>query len=112
MKISFSTLGCPNWDLDTICQKGHAYGFDGVDFRGYLDTLDITKLPLPIDFELTHETMTEASKAVPCDSRESEVALGVTLRPVTETLVDTYRWIESVGGLTRDEIGAMADHSA
>lgn len=46
MKISFSTLGCPNWDLDTICQKGREYGFDGVDFRGYLDTLDITKLLL------------------------------------------------------------------
>ena len=46
MKISFTTLGCPNWDLDTICQKGREYGFDGVDFRGYLDSLDITKLPL------------------------------------------------------------------
>ncbi len=46
MKISFTTLGCPKWDLDTICQKGHEYGFDGVDFRGYLDELDVTKLPL------------------------------------------------------------------
>src|SRR4051812_41290132 len=46
MKIAFTTLGCPNWDLDTICQKGHAYGFDGVDFRGYLDEIDITKLAL------------------------------------------------------------------
>ena len=46
MKIAFMTLGCPNWDLDTICQKGREYGFDGVDFRGYLDEIDITKLPL------------------------------------------------------------------
>lgn len=46
MKIAFTTLGCPNWDLDTICQKGREYGFDGVDFRGYLDEIDITKLPL------------------------------------------------------------------
>jgi sugar phosphate isomerase/epimerase len=46
MKISFITLGCPNWDLDTICQKGREYGFDGVDFRGYLDEIDITRLPL------------------------------------------------------------------
>lgn len=46
MRTSFTTLGCPNWDLDTICQKGSEYGFDGVDFRGYLNELDITKLAL------------------------------------------------------------------
>jgi sugar phosphate isomerase/epimerase len=46
MKIAFTTLGCPNWDLDTICRNGRDYGYEGVDFRGYRDTLDITKLPL------------------------------------------------------------------
>jgi sugar phosphate isomerase/epimerase len=46
MKLSFMTLGCPNWDLDTICARGREYGFDGVDLRGYLDTIDITTLPL------------------------------------------------------------------
>jgi sugar phosphate isomerase/epimerase len=45
MKISFTTLGCPNWNLDTICTLGKEYGFDGVDFRGYLDHLDVTQLP-------------------------------------------------------------------
>ncbi len=46
MKLSFMTLGAPTWDLDTICARGREYGFDGVDFRGYLDTLDITTHPL------------------------------------------------------------------
>jgi sugar phosphate isomerase/epimerase len=45
MKISFTTLGCPNWDMNTICARGREYGFDGVDFRGYLDALDVTVLP-------------------------------------------------------------------
>jgi hypothetical protein len=45
MKISFMTLGCPAWDLDTICRNGQAYRFDGVDFRGYLDSIDITTRP-------------------------------------------------------------------
>lgn len=45
MKISFMTLGCPAWDLDTICARGQEYGFEGVDFRGYLDEIDITQLP-------------------------------------------------------------------
>jgi len=45
MNISFTTLGCPAWDLDTICARGSEFGFDGVDFRGVQDELDITRLP-------------------------------------------------------------------
>ncbi len=65
MKIAFTTLGCPNWDLDTICQQGRAYGFDGVDFRGYLDQIDITKLPLfTTQAAKTHQRLTDAGLAV------------------------------------------------
>ena len=45
MRISFMTLGCPDWDLPTICRRGREYGFDGVDFRGLLDSVDVTMLP-------------------------------------------------------------------
>ena len=45
MKISFTTLGCPDWDLDTICRRGREYGYEGVDFRGLQETMDITQLP-------------------------------------------------------------------
>ena len=34
MKLAFTTLGCPDWDLDTIISKAAEFGFDGVDFRG------------------------------------------------------------------------------
>jgi sugar phosphate isomerase/epimerase len=54
MKISFMTLGCPNWDLDTICARSIEYGFDGFDLRGYLGGIDITLLP---EFT-THATQT------------------------------------------------------
>ena len=45
MKLAFMTLGCPGWDLATICKRGREYDFDGVDFRGYLDAIDITLRP-------------------------------------------------------------------
>jgi sugar phosphate isomerase/epimerase len=44
-RLSFTTLGCPNWDLATICRRGREYGFSGVDFRGYLESVDITTRP-------------------------------------------------------------------
>lgn len=83
------------------------YPAPGPLMRGLGRVVDLTHLPLPIDFELTHETMSEASMAVPCDSSSSEAALGVTPRPVSDTLVDTYRWLVEVGALRPDEIGAM-----
>ena len=45
MKISFTTLGCPAWDMDTICARGRAYGYDGVGFRGLQGEIDVTRLP-------------------------------------------------------------------
>jgi sugar phosphate isomerase/epimerase len=45
MKTAMMTLGCPTWDLDTVIQKAAEYGFNGIDFRGLKDGLDITVLP-------------------------------------------------------------------
>lgn len=45
MKLAFTTLGCPDWDMDTIIARGAEYGFDGIDFRGYRGEMDIYKLP-------------------------------------------------------------------
>jgi sugar phosphate isomerase/epimerase len=59
------TLGCPAWYLDTICASCRAYGFDGVDLRGYLDTLDITTHPaFTHNAAATRHTLDEAGLAV------------------------------------------------
>lgn len=34
MKIAFSSLACPNWDLKTIIDNASSMGFDGVELRG------------------------------------------------------------------------------
>jgi sugar phosphate isomerase/epimerase len=33
MKLSFTTLGCPNWTLEQIAQNAKALGYDGVELR-------------------------------------------------------------------------------
>lgn len=57
MKLSFSTLGCPTWDIDTIIARARQYGYDGVDFRGYRGEMEIFKLP-----EFTTDAQTTAGK--------------------------------------------------
>lgn len=42
MKLSFTTLACPEWDVDTIVRAAADYGFQGVDFRGTKEGLDIS----------------------------------------------------------------------
>ena len=45
MKLCFSTLACPTWDLRTIIDTAAANGIEGVDFRGLGSEIDVTKLP-------------------------------------------------------------------
>ena len=59
MKIGFTTLGTPDWDLDTICSKARGFGFQGVDFRGIGAQIDVTLLPeFTTDLESTKGKLT------------------------------------------------------
>lgn len=57
MKLTLSTLACPNWTLEQIVTAVSQAGIGGIDFRGLGDEIDITKLPefnqrLPATLEL------------------------------------------------------------
>jgi sugar phosphate isomerase/epimerase len=43
--LSFSTLGCPDWSFDKILQFAMDNGYDGIELRGILRELDLTKCP-------------------------------------------------------------------
>jgi sugar phosphate isomerase/epimerase len=45
MKLSFTTLGCPEWTLRQIVENAAQMGYDGVDFRGVQQEIDISKRP-------------------------------------------------------------------
>lgn len=44
MKLSFTTLGCPDWDLQLIIGRAAEYGFDAIDFRGLNGELQLYKV--------------------------------------------------------------------
>lgn len=44
-KLTFSTLCCPEWDLESILDHAATFGYSAVDFRGIGATLDVTTLP-------------------------------------------------------------------
>jgi sugar phosphate isomerase/epimerase len=97
MKVSFTTLGCPAWDLDTICAKARAYGYDGVDFRGLQGDLDVTRLPaFTTGAAATKRTLTDAGLA--CSGIGSSITVCVPEKR-QDALDEAKRTIETAHGL-------------
>lgn len=45
MRLSVSTLACPQWTLPRIVRTASENGYRGVDFRGLGEEIDVTNLP-------------------------------------------------------------------
>lgn len=62
MKLSFSTLGCPDWSYETVLDSASRLGYSAVSVRGICRQNDITKIPefLP---ENRAETLKKAESA-------------------------------------------------
>jgi sugar phosphate isomerase/epimerase len=45
VKLAFSTLGCPDWDLEKIAQAAREYGYEGVELRALGGELDLLTRP-------------------------------------------------------------------
>jgi sugar phosphate isomerase/epimerase len=41
MKLAFSTLGCPDWDLAEVIAGARNYGYDGIELRALRGSLDL-----------------------------------------------------------------------
>ena len=50
MKLSFSTVGCPDWTFDDICASAKDFGYDAIEIRGMGNELSATKLSIFSDF--------------------------------------------------------------
>ena len=66
-KLTFSTLCCPDWDLESILDHAAKFGFQAVDFRGIGPTLDVTTLPaFGTDSPATRRMIESRKLAVAC----------------------------------------------
>ena len=76
MKPTLSTLGCPDWPLETICDRAGEYGYEGVDFRGVRDEVDVTRTPAFADcLGESTELLDAADLAVTCLSSSIRICV-------------------------------------
>ncbi len=45
MKLAFSTLGCPDWDLEAVIGAARKFGYDGIELRALGGSLDLLSRP-------------------------------------------------------------------
>src|SRR6266498_3772937 len=92
MKLAFTTLGCPKWDIATIIAKAKEYGFNGVDFRGYLGEMDLGLFPeFKAGIKALSENFKAASLTVSCIST-SIIANTPTQDETRKNLLETEKY--------------------
>src|SRR5436190_24378630 len=45
MKLAFSSVGCPGWDLATMVEKAKEYGYQGIELRGLQGQMHLPLAP-------------------------------------------------------------------
>jgi len=68
MKLAFSTLGCPHWELERIAEAARAYGYTAIELRaigGDLDLLSRAELQ-PSTIERTSRWLAEQDLSICC----------------------------------------------
>jgi sugar phosphate isomerase/epimerase len=68
MKLSFSTLACPDWTMPQIIATAAAHGYDGIELRFVEGEDSLWKLPALSGTTLasTRQTLSDHSLAIPC----------------------------------------------
>ena len=76
MKLAFTTLACPDWPLEEIVRRASGWGYDGVDFRGLLDEVDVTRRPeFTTDLVHTKRLLANHGLRVSCISTSARYAV-------------------------------------
>jgi len=68
MKISFSTLGCPDWSWEDITATAGDFGFDGIEIRGIENELYVPNAKPFIESNLTNtlQNLKRLNLEIPC----------------------------------------------
>ena len=68
MKISFSTLGCPQWSWEDIVATAKDFGFNGIEVRGIGNELYVPKAKpfLDSNIQATKERLAKLNLEIPC----------------------------------------------
>jgi len=99
MKLAFSTLGCPDWDLEEILRRAVEYGYRGVELRGYLDALYLPEAEPFREGSLrrTKEMFARSGVEVACVSSSAKLAVEEERKEALREVRDYIRLAKELG---------------
>lgn len=68
MKLAFSTLGCPGWELGQIAETARSLGYDAIELRAVAGDLDLLNRPefQPAELNVTRRKLADSQVSVCC----------------------------------------------
>ncbi len=105
MKISFSTLGCPNWTLNEILSAAKDLGYDGIELRGLGEDIYLPDAKLFTDggSRVSHE-LSARGLFIPCISTDCTLQIADD-----DVLAQTRAYIELAARLHAPYIRVLGD---
>jgi hypothetical protein len=73
--------------------------------------IDAVQPVINLEVPLSHEASVYATQWVKMDSSKAERDLGLTFRPVDESLADAIRWLLEAGHISARLAGRLADRA-
>ena len=108
MKISFSTLACPNWDFSEITSAAKDFGFDGIEIRGLGDDIFAVRASSFSEKELpaTMKRLNALRLEIPCFS--SDCCLKYADKK-QENIHEITEYVKLAGKLSTPFVRILAD---
>ncbi|MCB1690489.1 MAG: SDR family NAD(P)-dependent oxidoreductase [Halioglobus sp.] len=83
----------------------------GLSMRLLGRTLDALKPFMDSHTPISHEAMVYATNWVKLDNAKTQKDLGISFRPVEQSLVEAIRWLERENHITRVQAGLLSRHT-
>lgn len=99
MKLAFSSVGCPGWDLVTMVEKAREYGYEGIELRGLNGQMHLPLAPeLASNPAKIAKLMRDAGVQIVCLSTGAAFHMR-DAREVAKNELDVREYIELAGKL-------------
>lgn len=88
MKLSFSTVGCPDWMLNEVIAAAKDFGYDGIELRGIGEDLFLPRANVfgPRRLQTSLRELREANLEIPCVATDASCMLSADRPDVADNI--------------------------
>jgi fatty-acyl-CoA synthase len=107
MKLSFSTVGCPDWMLNEVIAAAKDFGYDGIELRGIGEDLFLPRANVfgPKRLGTSLRQLAESGLEIPCVATDASCMLSSESPDVADNIREYIDLAELINGKTLRLLG-------